>query len=396
MDMCIVIPALNEEASIGSTIDRTLSAKEAILSNTGVSDVSIVVVSDGSTDGTVQIARRKEPDIVVLEFVQNRGYGAAIKAGWDTGEADLLAFLDADGTCDPLFFQDLIARLEASVADIAVGGRLGPESKMPLVRRVGNRLFAWLLAALATRRVTDTASGMRVVRRTALPNLLPLPDGLHFTPAMTAIALLSDQLRLVEVPMPYHEREGQSKLSVGKDGVRFLKVILQSAFLYRPARFLAPPAILLSVVAFACGIGPTLSYLRYRTVSTSAVPLLLLTTLSLTAGALLASAAYLCERLVIALLPLRRRRAILPKLMEFVSSQWFWTVPTLFLMAGVVLLARAWTTPTTRMADILAAVVCLVLGMVLGITRILNQYIAVIQNRVRQPLVKEIARDTIR
>ena len=97
-------------------------------------------------------------------------------------------------------------------------------------------MFATLLSALSSSRVRDTASGMRVVRREALEHLYPLPNGLHFTPAMSARVMLSNELRLVEIDMPYHEREGESKLRAGKDGLRFLKVILKTAVLFRPVR----------------------------------------------------------------------------------------------------------------------------------------------------------------
>jgi hypothetical protein len=114
---------------------------------------------------------------------------------------------------------------------------------MPRVRRVGNRLYALLLGYLSARQVTDTASGMRVVRRDALRNLLPLPDGLHFTPAMSARALLNN-LRVLEVPMPYEERIGLSKLSVLRDGARFLREIFIGLLCYRPEKiFLAAFAL---------------------------------------------------------------------------------------------------------------------------------------------------------
>jgi hypothetical protein len=77
-----------------------------------------------------------------------------------------------------------------------------------------------MLGILANRRVTDAASGMRVLRREALEKLGRRPDGLHYAPAMSARAVLSG-LRVVEIPMSYEERRGESKLSVWKDGVRF-------------------------------------------------------------------------------------------------------------------------------------------------------------------------------
>ena len=120
-------------------------------------------------------------------------------------------------------------------ADIVLGSRLGPNSKMPTVRRIGNRIYALLLGLLCGRAITDTASGMRVVRRRSLKYLYPLPDGLHFTPSMSARALLND-LRLVEMPMDYSERVGRSKLSVVRDGVRFLQAIFAGVLCYRPEK----------------------------------------------------------------------------------------------------------------------------------------------------------------
>ncbi len=85
--------------------------------------------------------------------------------------------------------------------------------------------------------MTDTASGMRVVRRNSLRRLYPLPNGLHFTPSISARALLND-LRVIEVPISYHERVGRSKLSVVRDGIRFLQTIIDGVMCYRPERLL--------------------------------------------------------------------------------------------------------------------------------------------------------------
>jgi hypothetical protein len=88
-------------------------------------------------------------------------------------------------------------------------------SAMPLSRKIGNRLFAALVTLLGNRRVRDSASGMRVIRREALTKLEPLPDGLHFTPIMSLRAM-HEGLTLVEIPIPYAERVGRSKLSVAR------------------------------------------------------------------------------------------------------------------------------------------------------------------------------------
>jgi hypothetical protein len=103
---------------------------------------------------------------------------------------------------------------------------------------------------------------MRVIRRSALSDLYPLPDGLHFTPAMSARVLLEDKLKLVEVPMPYAERIGRSKLSVVKDGLRFLRVIVRAAVCYRPDRLLMPLAVAAGLAAALVGALPVGFYLQ--------------------------------------------------------------------------------------------------------------------------------------
>src|SRR5436305_15349146 len=99
---------------------------------------------------------------------------------------------------------------------------------------------------------------MRIVRREAYARFRPLPDGLHFTPAMSARALLDRdaQVKLIEIDMPYHERVGDSKLKVGKDGLRFLNVITRTAIQYRPQRV---AAILGISLAIAGGVALTLA-----------------------------------------------------------------------------------------------------------------------------------------
>jgi glycosyltransferase involved in cell wall biosynthesis len=253
--LLIAIPALNEEGSIEGIIQRSLSARQEIIANSPIRDVAITVVSDGSTDRTVERARRYRNDIQLIVFEKNQGYGAAIQQAWQESDADLLGFLDADGTCDPRFFADLARSLLNERADVVLGCRLHEGTKMPLLRQAGNLLFASLLTVLSGCWIRDTASGMRIVRREAYNRLQPLSNGLHFTPAMSARALLDRKARvkLIEIDMPYDERVGESKLKAGKDGVQFLRVIIGTAFIYRPFRIatiLAAGSILVGGAAF--------------------------------------------------------------------------------------------------------------------------------------------------
>jgi glycosyltransferase involved in cell wall biosynthesis len=334
MKLIVVIPALNEEGSIESIIRRCLDARDYICANSPVTRVDITVVSDGSTDGTVEIASRFRDRVRLIVFPKNRGYGAAIKEGWLQSDADLLGFLDADGTCEPKLFAPLCRKLEESNADVVLGCRLNADSQMPLIRRIGNTIFAALLTVFSHSRVRDTASGMRVVRRTSLDHLFPLPDGLHFTPAMSARAMLSGAVRIEEVDMPYKERVGQSKLRVVKDGVRFLRVILEAALLYRPSRPFGLAGIMFFLAAGVLMIRPIIYYVQNQAVLEWMIYRFLVSYLLGTSACVCFCASYISRRLVhLALMTeLGDRRSTL--FSRFFSSRWFWMVPVLLCLIG--------------------------------------------------------------
>lgn len=297
MKLLIVIPAYNEEQSIAGIIERSLAARPAIIAQSPVTEVEITVVSDGSHDRTAEIARRYAADIKLIVFEKNRGYGAAIKEGWRQSEAELVGFLDADGTCDPAFFADLCRALLHTGADMALGNRLHSQSKMPFIRRVGNMIFARLLSLFAAQKVTDTASGMRVLRRASLPRLIPLPDGMHFTPALSARAILDKRIKVTEVDMPYHEREGESKLKIWRDGLRFLQVIGEAALLYRPFRLLELLGAICFFSAAALMVFPVYYYVKTRTVAEWMIYRFVVSNLLGTSAALFFCAGYLTHKI---------------------------------------------------------------------------------------------------
>jgi glycosyltransferase involved in cell wall biosynthesis len=334
MKLLIAIPALNEEESSARIKDRFLDASAAIVSSSPVSAVEITVVSDGSSDRTVDIARRYADRIRLVVFPENRGYGAAIKAAWESSDADLLGFIDADGTCDPEAFTSLCRALVAEDADIVVGSRLGPRNEMPLVRRIGNLLFAVMLTAASSRRVQDVASGMRVVRRTCLPRLFPLPDRLQFTPAMSARALLSRDLRICEVPIPYHERVGRSKLRVVRDGLRFLRVVAEATLLYRPSRPLALLGIACGLVASGLMVMPTLYYLHNRSVAEWMIYRFVVSGLMASSACLLLTSAHLTRKIVSIVLTDGTTEERHPARGPALAAALFWILPISMFMVG--------------------------------------------------------------
>ena len=255
--LSIVVPALNEEEAVGQVLGSCLAAADGICREGGVDDVEVILVDDGSTDRTAEVASGIE-GVRVVRHETNRGYGAALMTGFRVARGDYLGFLDGDGTCDPAAFGALLGDLEAKGADLAIGMRLGAGTRMPFVRRVGNRFFAALLRVLSGRRVRDTASGMRVFRRSLLPAFGALPDGLDFTPAMTSRVAFDPALSFTEHPIPYSERSGASKLGVVRDGWRFLRAIVGLALSYRPGPFFYIAAAMLWGVAIGYTI-PTVA-----------------------------------------------------------------------------------------------------------------------------------------
>lgn len=245
--LSIVIPAYNEERGIGRIIERVLSIRPN-LAKAGVDDMELIVVDDGSHDETATIAG-SYPDVHLVRHAVNQGYGAALKTGFSRAKGDLLGFLDADGTYPPEYFPHLCQAALTNKADLVIGSRMsGTESDMPMVRRLGNIIFANLVSLLGNHHVSDSASGMRVIRRTALSSLYPLPDGLNFTPVMSTRAL-HENIIWQEVPIPYEERDGQSKLSVVHDGTRFLYTIIWTALNYNPVRILGGIGLGLEAIA---------------------------------------------------------------------------------------------------------------------------------------------------
>jgi glycosyltransferase involved in cell wall biosynthesis len=233
--LSIVIPAYNEERGIAEIASRVLSVEPA-LKNVGVERLELLVVDDGSRDRTAEVAE-SIPGVCLIRHPRNKGYGAALKTGFSRASGELIGFLDADGTYPPEYFPQL-CQAALKGGDLVIGSRMaGEDSKMPFTRRVGNFFFANLLTLLGRQKVTDSASGMRVFKREILERIYPLPDGLNLTPVMSTRAV-HEGINIAEIPIPYSERVGRSKLSVVRDGSIFMQSMLWTALSYNPVRIL--------------------------------------------------------------------------------------------------------------------------------------------------------------
>ena len=256
--LSVVIPAYNEEDGIAAIIKHVLAIRLALI-QVGVHELECIVVDDGSHDRTADIVRSFGSRVRLISQ-QNGGYGSALKTGFSAARGELLGFLDADSTYPPEYFPQM-CRAALDGADVVIGSRMtGERSEMPLVRRIGNTIFAGLLSLVAGVKISDSASGQRVLRREILPTLYPLPNTLDFTPAMSTRAL-HEGLRIVELPIPYKERSGRSKLSVVRDGLRFFKSIVWTALTYNPVRIFGGVGLALLVAALLVASPPLLGHL---------------------------------------------------------------------------------------------------------------------------------------
>ena len=257
--LSVVIPVLNEREAIGDVVERVLTTRDELRRRAGIAELEVLVVDDGSTDGTHEVvsaltARNhdRRAGVRLIRHRRNRGYGAALQTGFDAARGSLLAFLDGDSTYPPEELPSLCEVAVRSRAQLILGDRMSSRaSRMPLMRLVGNIGFAWVASLLGGRRVADCCSGMRVMPAATWRALRPLPSGLDFTPAMTVRAL-HRRLTMREVVIPYDVRIGRSKLSIVRDGLRFLVTILRETHHGNPARL---RALLWPALALMVGLG---------------------------------------------------------------------------------------------------------------------------------------------
>jgi glycosyltransferase involved in cell wall biosynthesis len=218
--LVVVIAAFNEAANIGAVLDE-------LPATIGDVPVSLLVLDDGSTDGTGEVAARH--GALVCRLPVNRGHGVALRLGYRIareGGAGYIATLDGDGQWDPADLPGMVAILEADGADFVVGSRqLGRTENTDRFRNLGVRLFAAVISRLTRTRLTDTSSGLRVMRA-ELTGRVTQTQPQYQTSELLIGALLAGY-RVAEVPTVMRQRlSGESKK--GRNlayGLRYARVI---------------------------------------------------------------------------------------------------------------------------------------------------------------------------
>ena len=233
----IVIPAYNESEAIAEVI--------AVL-RAAAGWREIIVVDDGSTDGTGD--RAAAAGATVVRHPYNIGNGAAVKNGIRRATGDYILIVDADGQHPPEDALRLVDKLGAY--DLVVGAR-SARTQATHARRAGNGLLNRFAGYLTGREIPDLTSGFRGATAAGLREFLHLlPNGFS-TPTTTTLAFIKGGYRVAFEPIHARQRTGQSKIKLARDGARFLMIIFKIITLFSPFRIFLP----ISAAAFALGIG---------------------------------------------------------------------------------------------------------------------------------------------
>lgn len=232
----VVIPAYNEAAVIRAVVGALAAAAPWR---------EILVVDDGSTDGTAQEAAAAGARVVSHPY--NKGNGAAVKSGIRAASGEWVLIADGDGQHRPA---DVVAIADhLGTYDLVVGAR-EPRHQATTGRRLGNALLNRLASYLTERPIPDLTSGLRAARRAYLLEFLHLlPNGFS-TPTTTTLAFIKAGYNVLFTPVRVEPRVGTSKIRLARDGARFFLMLIRVITIFSPLRVFVP----LSLVSFALGV----------------------------------------------------------------------------------------------------------------------------------------------
>ena len=249
----ILLPALNEEQSIGKTIREVKQLYP---------DFEILVVDDGSTDNTRQEAINAGAN--VLRHPHNIGNGAAIKTGLRYASGEWVLMMDADGQHKPTDIEKLLAHMDNY--DMVVGAR-SKGSKTSWHRDLANFIYNWLASYISKFKVEDLTSGFRLVKNDRVNKFIYLLPNTFSYPTTITMAYLRSGLSIKYVPIQTLARQGKSKIKLFQDGIRFFLIITRIATLFSPFRVFLPVSFIFFITGLCYYIFTYITQNRFTNMS---------------------------------------------------------------------------------------------------------------------------------
>jgi glycosyltransferase involved in cell wall biosynthesis len=237
-NVTVIIPAYNEAQTVGVLISKIRALYP---------DLEIIVVNDGSTDDTGEVA--KNAGALIYSHPYNIGNGAAVKSGIRIASGEILVFIDADGQHDPKDIGKMLKYFPDY--DMVVGAR-SKDYQASFGRALANWIYNRLASYVAKFSIEDLTSGFRAVKADVARGFLYLLPNTYSYPTTLTLGILRSGRSLKYVPISVRKREtGESKIRLLRDGVRFFLIITKICILYSPLRIFLPT----SFVMFCLGLG---------------------------------------------------------------------------------------------------------------------------------------------
>ncbi|MBI3591341.1 MAG: glycosyltransferase family 2 protein [Candidatus Melainabacteria bacterium] len=248
----LVIPCFNERSAIEETIDEVNFLLGKVLQD-------IVVVDDGSFDGTYEILKNRK-DITLVRNPYNKGYGYSIKKGIMAATGNIVAITDADGTYPIESILLLVKKLEEGY-DLVIGKRDNLKSFDPFLKKLSRFFFKKLAEFVAGEKILDVNSGLRAFRKDVILKYFPnTSSGFSFSLSTTLIFIL-DGLSVYYYPIEYRPRVGKSKVKYLRDILRSAQILVETITLYNPIKIFMLISGMISFLGFIVLLIPAFSNL---------------------------------------------------------------------------------------------------------------------------------------
>lgn len=264
MKISLIVPAFNEEKAIGPVIEEYSPFVD-----------EIIVVDDGSSDHTYEIASRYiDGKVTLIRHEKNQGKVGALITGVSHATGEIIVFTDADCTYPARYIPVFIEEIQNG-ADLVLGSRMIESHNIPFFNRIGNSIFSTLATYISGKEIQDGQTGMRAFKKNMFDTLQVQARSLEFETKMTVRAAKLGYY-IVEVPIEYRERVGVSKLHPIRDGFRMLRALLSIGWYETSplAKMISIPGIIFTGIGFIFGLFSIYERIEYYYLTHEYYPLI--------------------------------------------------------------------------------------------------------------------------